>query len=91
MRIGNRVAHNRVARIGNYRILHIGNKVARSKVVRTGNRVARIGDYRVLRAFEADNIQPSGIVLVPVSAALALAIPAASAIEPVSVNATSAA
>ena len=39
---------NRVARIGNYRDLHIGSKVARSKVVRIGNRVARIGNYRDL-------------------------------------------
>jgi hypothetical protein len=53
---------NRVARIGNYRVLtRIGSKVARSKVVRIGNRVvrignrvARIGNYRVLRASEAD-------------------------------------
>ena len=53
VRIGNRVAHNRVG-IGNYRDVHIGSKVARSKVVRIGNRVARIGNYIVLRASEAD-------------------------------------
>jgi hypothetical protein len=46
-------ARNRVARMGNCRVLHIGNKVARSKVVRIDNRVAhnrgaRIGNYRVL-------------------------------------------
>jgi hypothetical protein len=39
---------NRVARIGNYRVLMRIGKVARSKVVRIGNRVARIGNYRVL-------------------------------------------
>jgi hypothetical protein len=47
-------ARNRVARIGNYRVLMRIGKVARSKVVRIGNRVARIGNYRVLRASEAD-------------------------------------
>jgi hypothetical protein len=36
------VARNRVARIRNYKVLRIGNKVARSKVVHIGNRVARI-------------------------------------------------
>ena len=46
-------ARNRVARIGNYRVLMRIGKVARSKVVRIGNRVARnrvarIGNYRVL-------------------------------------------
>jgi hypothetical protein len=43
------VARNGVARIGNYRVLRIGNKVARSKVVRIGNGAARIRNYRVLR------------------------------------------
>ena len=39
---------NRVARIGNYRVLMRIGKVARSKVGRIGNRVARIGNYRDL-------------------------------------------
>ena len=42
-------ARNRVARIGNYRVLMRIGKVARSKVVHIGNRVARIGNYRDLR------------------------------------------
>ena len=58
VRIGNRVArignYRDLHIVGNYRDLHIGSKVARSKVVCIGNRVARIGNYRVLRASEAD-------------------------------------